>query len=73
MAELNEALCRVLDQTAEELAFLQQLPGRVQAQLLADIEAARAEHKRQIMASLNEALEHVPRLLRGPVKKIFGV
>lgn len=73
MTVLNEELCAALGQSAEDLSFLDALPAKAQQQLLEDIEAARAEHKRLIIDSLNEALNHVPRLLRGPLKKIFGV
>lgn len=73
VTRLNKELCTALDQPAEDLGFLEALPSKAQQQLLEDIEAARAEHKRLIIDSLNEALNHVPRLLRGPLKKIFGV
>lgn len=73
MSKLNQKLAIALDQPPGELAFLEALPDKAQTMLLADIEAARDAHKRQIVARLEEALEHIPRLLRGPIKKIFGV
>ena len=73
MAKLNDALPAALDQPAAELDFLTVLPAHAQEQLVADIEAAREAHKREIVTSLEEALNHIPRLLRGPIRKIFGV
>ena len=62
-----------LDQSASELAYLEVLQAADQAQLLADIAVARKAHKREIVGSLEEALNHIPRLLRGPIRKLFGV
>ncbi|MDX1495929.1 MAG: hypothetical protein R3352_00085 [Salinisphaeraceae bacterium] len=73
MSEVKPALQQALGQPAEALAFLETLSKESQNQLTADIEAARKAHKKEIIASLNEALDHVPRLLRGPIRKIFGV
>lgn len=73
MSELNQKLPVMLDQSASELTFLEVLPDQAQVALAADIEAARQSHKREIVNSLEEALEHIPRLLRGPIRKIFGV
>lgn len=73
MSKLNQELPTALDQPASELAYLEVLQAVDQAQLLADIEAARKAHKREIVSSLEEALNHIPRLLRGPVRKLFGV
>lgn len=73
MSKLNQKLAVELDQPAAELAFLESLPDKAQATLLEDIEAARQTHKQEIVGSLEEALNHIPRLLRGPIRKIFGV
>lgn len=73
MSKLNEKLPDTLDRPAEELIFLEALPARAQAALAEDIQAARQSHKREIVSSLEEALKHIPRLLRGPIRKIFGV
>lgn len=68
VADLGKALG--LDAT--ETDFLDALDAGAQQQLLADIDQAREEHRRHIREALQEALNHVPRLLRGPLKKLFG-
>ncbi len=73
MSKLNDQLIGALDQSAEALGFLEVLGEADQSQLLLDIDSARREHHRQIVASLEEALEHIPRLIRGPIRKLFGV
>jgi hypothetical protein len=73
MSKLNQELMTALDQSASELAYLEVLQAADQAQLLADIAVARKAHKREIVGSLEEALNHIPRLLRGPIRKLFGV
>ena len=73
MSKLNQELLTALDQPAAELAYLEVLKASDQAQLLDDISAARKAHKREILDSLEEALNHIPRLLRGPIRKLFGV
>lgn len=72
-AQAFAQLAEGLGQPVEELGYLQALSPTAQQQLLTDIAAARKAHKKEIIASLNEAINHVPRLLRGPIRKIFGV
>lgn len=73
MTQVNKEIVEALGQPAEALDFLAKLPPDAQVQLAEDVQAARQQHKREIIASLEQAVEHIPRLLRGPIRKLFGV
>jgi len=49
------------------------LPDEEQQQLADLIRAARATQGKELEASLLGALDHLPRPLRGPVRKVFGL
>lgn len=49
------------------------LPGDAHASLVAALRAARARQKRQLDEALTRALEHVPMLMRGPIRRILGL
>lgn len=49
------------------------LPREAQQALIAALRAARSRQKNQLDQALTQALEHVPMLMRGPVRKILGV
>ena len=48
------------------------LPDEHQAHLATAIRGARRHQAEQLAAASEQALEHIPRLLRGPVRKIVG-
>ncbi len=52
---------------------LEQLSAANQKKLAADLAAAHQAHDAFLKQSMDNALEHIPRLLRGTVKKILGL
>jgi len=56
-----------------DLNFLSPLDEDDLGRLAADVNAARRAHHEHIVGSLEEALGHVPRVLRGPMRRVFGV
>lgn len=56
-----------------DLAVLDLLSERESADLLELLHEARRGQKRSLEAALDEALGHLPRLIRGPARKmLFG-
>lgn len=49
------------------------LPGNAHAALVAALRAARSRQWRQLDEALTKALEHVPMLMRTPIRKILGL
>jgi len=49
------------------------LPADGLASLTAALRAARARQKKQLDEALTKALEHVPALMRLPVRKVLGL
>lgn len=49
------------------------LPSEAQQALIAALRAARTRQRNQLDQALTQALEHVPLLMRGPVRKILGL
>lgn len=43
------------------------------AELSAQTEAALSHQRRALAESLDAALEHIPRVLRGPVRRVLGL
>jgi hypothetical protein len=43
------------------------------ARLAEAITLARARHRRELAEATDQALSHVPRLLRGPVRRVIGL
>lgn len=72
MGEQIQQLRQSLGRHAEGLEFLAELDEAVQQRLLDDIDQAKQAYREHIEQSLDEALNHIPRLLRGPIKKLFG-
>ncbi|MDX1669722.1 MAG: hypothetical protein R3194_09910 [Limnobacter sp.] len=70
MAKLDPAL---LEAIGEPMPELEALSAKAQKQLAADLEAAHEEHDAFLQKSMEDALNHIPRLLRGAVKKILGL
>lgn len=69
-----------MDQIASELKtntdsiqLLHALDEGGREQLLEHIKQARKANETHIHNSMEKALQHFPRLLRGPVKRIFGL
>lgn len=69
MPKLDAALLEVL---GEPLPELEQLSTANQKKLAADMAAAHQAHDAFLKESMDNALEHIPRLLRGTVKKFWG-
>ena len=72
MAKVDPALSKALGLKASETEFLSALNSAAQQQLITDIASARKAHSQHIREALEEALNHIPRLIRGPIKKLFG-
>lgn len=70
MAKLDPALQEAIGGSMPELEAL----GKdAQQQLAADLKSAHEAHDAFLQKSMEEALNHIPRLLRGAVKKILGL
>ena len=67
------ALARLLHSPLEEVEFLSVLDTDAQSALQNDIEQAHKSHAAHIHNKMNEGLGHLPWLIRGPIKKIFGI
>ncbi len=52
----------------KDLKVIDELTDEEAAELLEMFDAARTQAMDDLVASLNESLKHVPRVLRGPVK-----
>lgn len=72
MGKHTQALEQALGGNSQNLEFLASLDDAAQQQLVADIAQAKQAYRKNIENSLDEALNHIPRLLRGPIKKLFG-
>ncbi len=59
------------DALGDDLAVLDELTDAEAAELLEMYDAAREEATTDLLASLDESLRHVPRLIRGPVRMIL--
>ncbi len=70
MPKLDAAL---IDALGEPMPELEQLSAASQKKLAADLAAAHQAHDAFLKKSMDNALEHIPRLLRGTVKKILGL
>lgn len=70
MAKLHPDLASAL---GESIAGLDKLPAKAQQQLAEDLTQAHHQHDKVLKQSMDNALEHIPRLLRGTVKKILGL
>ncbi len=68
-----DAVRRALGVDDGALPCLDKLDDAAAKQLAAHLEEANGAHHRHIEDSMQEALNHFPRLLRGPIKKIFGM
>ncbi len=67
----REELAGELRVDAAELAFLGDLDGAQEDLILQGLRAAAEQQQQQIQAAVREALQHIPRVLRGPVKKML--
>lgn len=73
MADSNDKLARLLRSPAAKLDFLGGLSEAERQKLAADIDGARQAHSKHIRGSMEEAINHLPWLLRAPVRKLFGL
>ena len=73
MAVKMQEIAEALGTSPGELAFLEVLDDAARQRLLADLEDARAAHAAHIESSMRKAFNHVPRILRRPLRKLFGV
>lgn len=70
MPKLDPVLIEALGEAMPEL---EQLSAANQKKLAADLTNAHQAHDAFLKESMDNALEHIPRLLRGTVKKILGL
>ena len=67
----REELAAELGVEAADLAFLDDLDEAQVALVLAGFRAATERQQEQIDAAVREALQHIPRVLRGPIHKML--
>lgn len=72
MSETDQKLAKLLRATPAKLEPLSRLSEDDRKRLAADIERAHQHHSTHIRRAMAEALDHLPWILRGPVKKIFS-
>lgn len=70
MAKLDPALVEAIGEPMPELEVLD---AKSQKKLASDLADAHEKHDAFLQKSMEEALNHIPRLLRGAVKKILGL
>lgn len=70
MPKLDPALLAAIGQPIPEL---EKLSAADQKKLAADLEHAHHKHDAVLKKSMDDALGHIPFLLRGAVKKILGL
>ena len=70
MPKQDPALAQALGQTIPELDALS---AADQKKLAADLNQAHKQHDAVLKKSMDDALSHIPFLLRGAVKKILGL
>ncbi|HEX4918597.1 MAG TPA: hypothetical protein VFV43_11915 [Limnobacter sp.] len=70
MPKLDASLVSLL---GEPMAELEALTAAEQKKLAADMAQAQQAHEASLKIAMDDALEHIPRLLRGTVKKILGL
>ncbi|MCG8669954.1 MAG: hypothetical protein MI867_11115 [Pseudomonadales bacterium] len=68
-----EQIARELKTTTKNMELLQAMDETSQRKLLEHIQHAHKTNEKHIYKSMEQALEHFPRMLRGPVKRIFGL
>ena len=68
-----EQIARELKTTTKNMELLQAMDEPSQRKLLEHIQHAHKTNEQHIYKSMEQALEHFPRMLRGPVKRIFGL
>lgn len=73
MSESNDNLAKLLHADAAKVEFLSALGEDGRKRLVADVEQAHKSHSRHLRQSMQDALNHIPWLLRGPIRKLFGV
>jgi hypothetical protein len=71
VSETDRKLARLLRAAPGKLDPLSKLSEEDRARLASDIERAHQHHSTHIRRAMAEALNHLPWILRGPVKKIF--
>lgn len=69
MAELDALL---LDVIGEPIAGLEKLGKAEQKKLAADLVLAQGKHQAILKQSMEDALQHIPRFLRGTIQKMMG-
>lgn len=57
----------------EEVGYLESLEAGARERLFTDLLDARRAHEAHIQSSMRKAFNHVPRLLRKPLRKLFGI
>ena len=70
---VDATLATLLHTDTGNLEFLGGLSAADQKKLASDIEAAHKAHAKHIGEKMEEALSHIPWLIRAPIKKLFGM
>ncbi len=70
MSTIIPALAALLGTEIKEVAALS---VEQQQQLLKDLQAAKRTHEKHLNQAMQDALGHLPWIIRGPVKKMFGL
>lgn len=73
MSSARSRLAKLLNVNERELAFLAALDDAALARLHDDVTRARDEHAKTLKHAMEQALDQLPRLLRIPIRKLFGL
>lgn len=67
------SLARQLGRPPRDVAFLEALDDAARQQLTRDIEHAQSLHAQSLRDAMEGALNQLPRLLRIPIRTLFGL
>lgn len=73
MSKELHTLAKLLEVSPSDLAFLKPLGEGAHTRLHTDVTRARDEHATTLKRAMEDALDHLPRLLRLPIRKLFGL
>jgi hypothetical protein len=73
MSSPRTQLAKLLNVSERDLEFLTVLDESALARLHEDVLRARDEHAMTLKRAMEQALDQLPRLLRMPIRKLFGL
>jgi hypothetical protein len=73
MTENHRRIATLLGGKPADFAFLSALDDAAAKRLAADMESAKKAHSKHLRERMEEALGHLPMLLRIPMRKLFGL